>query len=370
MKPPIWIAVCVSSLIFSALLPASGTYGRLSTPSGSHFKLAKGVVVDPDRGVVYVMNPEHGINAIEIASGNFLWRTSSAAEPLLVFDESLVAQAEASEGNRVLPIAILNATDGKLVQSVKVPLAASAFASIDEGMGTSFIANASLSGGEIEVSWRFRQGAVLARPGPEQLNEIDGVAWIDLKTGIAKAVAPRTMAQGRATKMPASLQKLVDSGTLATSPQFVGRFYIVSTSTDGEHRVTVRRWDADSGRELASIELEPGFNMAIASADEQTLLANKPAGTDATGWTDYLWAIYSLQTCERLGEIRMPTSAAPFFLWNSILVYVSRPYGRRIDGKWVQEPLELCAIELRSNREAWKIPIRDTAYHGPFPSTP
>jgi hypothetical protein len=66
----------------------------------------------------------------------------------------------------------------------------------------------------------------------------------------------------------------------------------------------------------------------------------------------------------------MPTSAAPYFVWNSMLVYVSRPYGRRIDGKWIQEPLEIRAVDLRTGREAWKTPIRDTAYHGLFPPRP
>jgi hypothetical protein len=163
---------------------------------------------------------------------------------------------------------------------------------------------------------------------------------------------------------------MVDPRALATAPQRVGHFNIASGSSDDDKPMTIRRWDADTGRSLANIELEPGFNLAIASADAKTLLANKPAETDATGWTNYLWAIYSLETGERLGEIRMPTSAAAFFVWNSILLYESRPYGRRVNGNWIQEPLELRAVDLNNGREAWKMPVRDPAYRGPLPPRP
>jgi hypothetical protein len=209
-----------------------------------------------------------------------------------------------------------------------VPLPAPVFASIDDGMSTSFTADAQMSSGELEVSWHFTQRAVSGLGGavPASIPEINGAARIDLKTSQVRV-------------LPAS-----------SAP--------------------TQRRASPSGRAPADIKLEPGFNLSIASADGQTILANKPAGTDAAGWTDYLWAIYSLQTREQFGKIRMPTSAAPFFVWKSMLVYVSRPYGRRIDGKWIQEPLELRAVDLSTGRDAWKTPIRDTAYHGPFPPRP
>jgi hypothetical protein len=326
MKTPVWIVAGVTSLMLGTSLQPVDIYAAVSDPSAQTFEITKGVIVDPGSGVVYLMNREHGIDAIELASGNAIWRSTSAAEPLLLFDGRLVAQAEASAGNRVLPIVVMNTAHGELVQSATVPLPRPAYASIDDAMGSSFTADAYLSGGEVEVSWRFAQRAGLARPGPAPVPEITGAARIDLKTGQVQV-------------LPAS------------------------------NSATQRRASPAAGAP-GDIQLEPGFNFAIASADGQMILANKPAGTDASGWTDYLWAIYSLQTRERLGEVRMPTSAAPFFMWNTKLVYVSRPYGRRIDGKWIQEPLELRAVDLRTGRELWKTPIRDTTYHGPFPPRP
>ena len=325
MKTRVSIAAAVISLLFGVSLQPANICAA-SDPSASVFELTKGVIVDAGSGVVYLMNPGHGIDAVELASGKLIWRSTSAAEPILLFDDRLVAEAEASVGNRVLPIVVMNiAAQGERLQSAMVPLPPPAFASIDDAMGSSFTADASLSNGELELTWRFTPRPNLGRPGPAP-SEIVGAARIDLKTG--------------------QVQVLPDG------------------SAPTQHRAS------PNGAVPADIQLEPGFNLSIASADGKTFLANKPAGTDATGWTDYQWVIYSLHTREKLGEIRMPTSAAPFFVSNSTLVYVSRPYGRRIEGKWVQEPLELRAVDLKLSREVWKTPIRDTAYHGPFPSTP
>ena len=318
------MAIVIAPIAMSLL--SADTRAAFSDPSARSFELINGVIVDPGPGVIYLMNPEGGIDAIEVASGKLIWRSTTAAKPLLPFDDRLVAQAEAHAGDRVLPIVVMNtAAHGEPLLSATVPLPSPAFASIDDAMGSSFTADASLSSGELEIIWRFTPRPNLGRPGPAP-SEIVGAARIDLKTGQVQVLPDRS--------------------------------------------ATTQRRAGPNGGFPADIKVEPGFNLSISSADGKTFLANKPAGTDATGWTDYQWVVYSLHTREKLGEIRMPASAAPFFVSNSTLVYVSRPYGRRIDGKWIQEPLELRAVDLGSGREMWKAPIRDTAYRGPFPPRP
>ena len=309
------------SLFLGALFQPPNTYSADS--SSSVFELGSGVVVDPGTGALYLMNPQHGIDAVELGSGKTIWRSDAAGKPLTAFDDRLVAQAEAAAGIQALPIVVVNsATHGEPILTVSVPLSPPAFASIDNAMGSSFTASASMSGGEIEVSWRFSQRAGLGRPGLEP-PDLYGAARINLKTG-------------RVQMSPASSTKPVSA----------------------------------VDQPIPTIPVEPGFALVMPSADHQTYLATKPLGTDATGWTDYIWAIYSTSTREKLAELRMPTSAASFFVWRSILVYVSRPYGRRINQNWISEPLELRALDLSTGREMWKVPIRDTAYRGPLPPRP
>jgi hypothetical protein len=47
-----------------------------------------GVVVDPAAGRLYMMNPQGGIDAVEITSGKLLWTTKEAAKPLIAYDGS------------------------------------------------------------------------------------------------------------------------------------------------------------------------------------------------------------------------------------------------------------------------------------------
>jgi hypothetical protein len=67
-------------------------------PMNQSFTLVPGVVVDPVAGILYAMNPDGGIDAVDIPSGKVLWKATSAAKPLLVFDHRLVAQREGVAG--------------------------------------------------------------------------------------------------------------------------------------------------------------------------------------------------------------------------------------------------------------------------------
>ena len=97
------------------------------------------------------------------------------------------------------------------------------------------------------------------------------------------------------------------------------------------------------------------------------MLLSHWAGPTATAWEQYVWSIYSLETGDRVAELSRHSSSAPFFLWGARLVHESRPYGRLIDGNWIEEPLTIRAIDVATGAELWKRPIRDTRYRGPYP---
>jgi len=83
-----------------------------------------------------------------------------------------------------------------------------------------------------------------------------------------------------------------------------------------------------------------------------------------------MWSIYSLDHGLKVAEIRMPTSAAPFFLWHSALVYESSPFAFRSGDKWLTEPLNLRAVDVTTRSELWKRPLRDTTYRSLTPPVP
>jgi hypothetical protein len=198
--------------------------------------------------------------------------------------------------------------------------------------------------------------------------ESRGAARIDLKTGQVQSLKSNELVESR-DQWPATVQHLLESGALQAPPWRVGNL-ILAAESRGD-RLVLGRWGGASGQALSSLELELGFSVAFASGDDRLILTRKAMGVDpATGWQNYEWAIYSLETGQQVAKIRMLISAAPFFIWHSILVYESRPYGRRINGGWTEEPLELRAVYMKTGAEAWKIRLRDTVYRGqPPPQT-
>ena len=284
------------------------------------FELAPGVVVDPASGVIYTMNPNRGIDAIELSSGKLRWGSDASAKPMAVSGEKLLAQTDASGNGNTLPIAILETKTGTLLKSVEVPLPAGVTASVDRMMESSFTDGARLEQDVALLWWTYsyRKVSGIARPGGDLARTESGGARIDLQSGRVVSLDAEEVAKERQAASPA-----------ATS-------------------------------------LEHGFP----SSDGRLLLDAESMGADASGALRYRWRINSVQDHRQVAEVTMPTSAAPFTMVDSLLLYVSSPSGHRVDGAFVQEPLQLRAIDTKSGTERWKHPIRDINFHGALPPRP
>jgi hypothetical protein len=132
-----------------------------------------------------------------------------------------------------------------------------------------------------------------------------------------------------------------------------------------------------SGRTIPTVggttpleRIDPDLTVVGFSADKRLVLARKLLGTDTTGWQTFLWSIYSLESGERIAEVRNWVAGGPFSVWKSRLLYASPRHSHRVAGKWTEEPLEVRAIDLQSGAEVWRHPLRDIAYRGPLPGAP
>ena len=68
-----------------------------------------------------------------------------------------------------------------------------------------------------------------------------------------------------------------------------------------------------------------------------------------------------------MGQVSHHQSHAPFFVSDDAVTYLERPYGRSIDGRWVDEPRKLETLLLGSAALVWRRPLRDTAFKGELP---
>ena len=138
---------------------------------------------------------------------------------------------------------------------------------------------------------------------------------------------------------------------------------------DGERRIFLRRWDAATGSALGEMTLFAGQPLArLPSADRRHLLITSLAESGPGSRQRYLWSIYSLSSGQLMGRIRHHRSADRFAVLGSDLLHMSRPTGRRVDGRWVEDPLRIRAVDLTTGVERWSLPLRDTSYRGPRPA--
>jgi hypothetical protein len=131
--------------------------------------------------------------------------------------------------------------------------------------------------------------------------------------------------------------------------------------------LTLKRWDALTGVAFPDRVLLQKAIVALPSADESLLLGSERVGEGGPEDPEYRWSIFSLETGERLAEIRRDVSAAPFFIWDGNVVFESRPYGYRIGEVWVDEPLKIRAVRFSRGVPVWDRAVRHLEYRGPVP---
>ena len=225
-------------------------------PTMSAFELLPGVIVAPDRSMAYIMSPEGGIDAVELAEGTVVWSTVQAAKPLALAGKFLIGQAEPSDAGNELEIVTLDTQQrGQRVVAGTMGLPAGVQVSIDKTLNSSFVASARAMAGEALVSWQAIKRPEIRGipPGVEETFGLEtplvlapavalptsGSFQMDLSSGATSTVqvleAPVTVV-ARAAELPVA-ERL---------PQVPGDQFV---SVDGGHVLTCQRIDDDRGWE-------------------------------------------------------------------------------------------------------------------------
>jgi hypothetical protein len=325
------------------------------------FELRPGVIADPGQGVLYAMVPGGQIDAIDLRNGNLLWSTTQAAKPLLLTTGGLLL-AQKENGNQLSLAELDTGKQGELVRTADIPLPAGVAASIDEGLGVSFIARACPDGGNAILAWNFSSQQISgAEPAvPPQAVSQSAAAVIDLATG---AVSPPASGQTCNPQKPLIPDGIAPAG--ATPEPLCRLGDILAGLQSGENgQLLLVRWDAKSNQRLDDVPLfGKELTLRALSVDCQYVLASRLA-ENGTDWT---WLVYSMSTGARVAEITVALDGAAFFIFGSNLIYESPPVHRFVAGVLVDQPLEVRAVALSTGALVWEHRIRDTTYQGSLP---
>ena len=359
MRPTtIRVAALVVLLLFSTTVLFAQT---------KPFELRRGIIVDGARGAVYIPQPDGAIEAVDLSAGRVLWTYADAALPLTVDGTLLVAQGEEQQPGR-LPIVIVDLQAGRKVVDAVIPLPADVRALVADDLERSFRATAQREGDAFLISWTYKetvvQGKYRAPEEPMPTRIVSGAARVQIATGrvlASPAIAPRVSNDAAAERVKAI-------HALPEMPIQTGSVVAMTEGGRGE-KLTLKRWDVRTAAALPDRELSQKAIVALPSAERKYVLASERIGRGGPQDPEYRWQIFSLDSGERVAELRRDVSAAPFFIHGDHVVYESRPFGYRVGDVWVDEPLKIRALRLSQGVQAWDRPVRHLEYRGPVPPT-
>lgn len=303
--------------------------------------LHDGVVVDAASGVAYVMSREGGVDALDLTSGNVLWKNRDAAKPLALADGTLVAQAR-PDRNGALTLVMLDANKGATRGRTDVQIPEGLRANVVDGPAQSFQVKAfATSGDGMTVTWTAEnvipQGYLPTVPEAPQADAAN-----------AKRLAEaREAAEAARQPMRGAARLDLESSRAVAMP------YEEAEQARPAIAVTVVEAKAAGGaRQLTSL-------------DGRHVLRSEPSPEGGL-WKPYRWTVTTAAGA-RVGTLDAPVSMAPFVVSDSKILFVTQPSASTVEGKIIESPLRLVAFDLRTGAELWNKAFIDSVYRGPFP---
>lgn len=285
--------------------------------------LRDGVVVDTARSVAYVMHPQGGIQALDLRRGTALWHSAAGERPLALAGNLLVAQAKPG-ANGELRIVALGVRGGLLSSKAEIRMPEGVRAEVAETLQQNFHVTAMPSQDGVLIAWETEELSGLPAHREQQLGQ-----------ALASS-ASQSNRQGTALFDPQAGRLSIASG------QIVRPAVAMSLSAPS---VVENRFSSADGRYVLTSRL-----------------------VDDTSAHPYHWTISDARTGAVLGSLRSEASMAPFTVAGTRLIHVAPASINLENGKMVDRPLRIRAVELTTGREAWRREIRDTAYRGPIPN--
>lgn len=321
------LAVVLASCAGVAAPPAGGTEVTSSFEAGgsrsrqtptTSVELVRGAVYQEGAGRLYVARPRGGIAAIDPATGGELWSRDVADVPLLAVDGRLLARRPSHEGG--LELAILDADTGAELAVLHAALPEGIVAPIDDTAAISFEVSARWQEGEAIVDWHYLQRWMAALP-PD-------------------ATSPFARHQTGSLRIDLESARIVGRSSEASALQ-AGADHPVGAPLPGG--------------------IEPPFDPVVSrlpAADGRAVSFSRRHDTNA--FERYEWAILDAQDGTLLGSLRARSSASPFVVHGDLVLIVERPYGQRIEGRWVEVPYRVLARRLAGGEEVWAHLLRWT----------
>lgn len=327
-----------------------------------------GGVAGPDKRAGYVSNTSGGIQALDLAQGELIWRSELTASPLIVRENDLAALKRAvPEKENALQVVLLDRNDqGKLLlesDAIIFPDWVSAAIRTTESFGYS----ARLEGDDLLLEWeaqaRYRGGA----PPPAYIQAqakraATGIARIDLKTGKVRMLPAESR---REIELPGALQEstmfsyqIGTSDTWETEPWGVDEKMaaaITGEIDEEEQALQLQRWNPATGKAQKAVALVKGLALvSYVTPDGCYLFIHSEMPTASSPGAKTPWWLFSVATGKQLAVLDYEQGTREACVLASKVYYIvdDPPPALRSDGEILRSTIK--ALDIVSGRLLWQ----------------
>ncbi len=363
----------VKGVALLSLLLAVEYSGGSGQPSAKPILLPGGVA-DSEGKHGYVRNSAAGIDALDLQTGRLLWRSREPVLPLLVFGERLIAREDSAAKANQLRLAVLDLTErGQRLRSTDA-IAFPDWVSVTPARGKTFAFELQVQGGRVRLYWSASARYAGGAPPPAQVaaaaaKQAAGAVEIDIETGRVETLGLDQLPPRPAAKLPEDVTNALeveyaDSSVWEARPVRVGDKLVLPSIEASERgqRLVLATWDLASGKLKSRKELlEGGALVRHVTPDGRALFVHDESSTLEVR----LWFAFSLETGERLGELRYEPGTQAVSLLGSRVYYAVQSAGRAPAQKAPAALLK--AADLKSGKRLWEHPIQGVQFSTPWP---
>jgi hypothetical protein len=339
-----------------------------------------GGVADPAGKTGYLANDKGGIDAVNLETGELLWESKEAPRPLGASDQFLVCQLPVKEKANQVRIVVLDVSQKGKRMLESDPVVFPDWVSVGLTHGRTFASEGRLHKGELLLKWEahaFYAGG--AAPTPEIVKrakkDASGVARVNLETGKVEMLEADKVPPEASPKLPRELEGVVSQQYWTgrdwkKAPLVVGNTLCalaVSDSGGGTAKLTLKRWDLATGKELEPVELLQGKSLwPQVSPDGRYLFVHQALVKEQLPEGDYAWWVFGLADGKQVAKLPYEPGLTTVLGPRAYFLTTQPRKGPPVGGALVQ-PRQIKAVDLKTGKTEWERPIEPQRMLPPLP---
>jgi hypothetical protein len=368
-----------------------------------------GGVLDVTGRTAFVAGADGALEALDLLTGDVVWKTHEAQVPLLVVGDRLIAQAGVKRNRmRLLTLDIKHKGE---VLSESDPVVFPRWVVTGDSPGHTFEARWRLEGRKAVINWTASAWAESVDSSthrePSTRKEGDGSARIDLETGSVETGPAEQVPPSPTAQLPRQLQKQAvrwsrlidrhllalvlidadpsakiaptsdfhstkDGGEVPWGPKKPGtRDDAVRVPKPREYILRLHAWDWLTGKPMPPRDLIRGRRPTVLPTldNEYLLLHDAGAAPDemvsSTTAEQRAWDIVAVMTLQSAGKLPFVAGAhSPMVIDNRVYYLVAGPITGPLDRPAVRSQ-NLQVYDLATKKVLWERPIAGKALHPP-----